>query len=549
MPYYEDKNPVDVMPPDDAWKPTYWTGMKSERSLGYDMIKWIEAFIIPPRPPQDEDDDAYDEDKWDAHGYRINIDEDEPFRLRDWQRWTLIHMFELDEKGYLRYIEFYLQIPRKNGKSFLGSAIMLYFLFKAEGGEQLLVAGLTRDIARVIYDESLAQVNINPILKKVIKATKMEMENRFVVPRATLKPLTGDARTAHGKAPGPVTWVDETHTLDSLTGTSSRGPDLYGALKSGSKDRREKILINGTTAGNQLKGLAHKLYDYGKLVAMGQVKDDKFGFMCWEAEETDDIYDPKTWYKCNPMLTEGILRLEDFENDLVQAEATSTADFERYNLNKWLQGGDKADFINPNHWKNAAKPELGKIAKGSDVTIGFDGSITEDSTGIVAICADSNSPQFGLIEVLYSWEKPQKSGEEWYVDVEEVMDAMANVFAEYNVLKLYADPSRHTAQVDAWRRMYGGGVVRDIPPTSSRNPPMSQAFRGELYAGRLFHANDPKLTRHVLNAIETFKGVPNKRTRNSPDKIDFLACAILAFGALEEIQRRGKRRAGGIRGF
>lgn len=547
MPYYDDINPVDAMPPAPEWKPTYWTGMKSERSLGYDMIEWIESFIIPPRPPQDAEDDN-DDANYDANGWRINIKEDEPFRLRDWQRWTLIHMFELDEKGFLRYTEFYLQIPRKNGKSFLGSAIMLYFLFKAEGGEQLLVAGLTRDIARVIYDESHAQVNINPVLKKVIKATKMEMENRFVVPRATFKPLTGDARTAHGKAPGPVTWVDETHTLDSLTGTSTRGPDLYGALKSGSKDRREKILINGTTAGNQLKGLAHKLYDYGKLVAIGQVVDDRFGFMCWEAEETDDIYDPKTWYKCNPMLSEGILRLEDFENDLVQAEATSTADFERYNLNRWLQGGDKADFIHPQHWKTAARPGW-KIPKGNSVVLGFDGSITEDSTGIIAIDCTEGSPTYGLIEVLYSWEKPQKAGEEWFVDVEEVVDAMAKVFQDYNVLKLYADPSRHGSQVHAWRREHGAGIVRDIPPSDSRMPKMSQAFKAALYGGKLFHGNDPKLTNHVLAAIETIKGVPNKRNRGpGAAKIDFLACSVLAFGALEEVQRRA-RRSSGIRGF
>lgn len=498
------------------------------------MADWIEDFIIPPRPPL-------------AEGAVEEVKEEEPFRLRDWQRWLLIHTFELDEYGFLRYTEVYLQIPRKNGKSFLASSALLYFLFTAEGGEQLMVAGLNREVARAIFDECVAQVNINPVLQQVIKVTKMELTNRFV--RASLIPLSGDARTSHGKAPGPLACMDELHTWDSLTGTSTRGADLRGALKSGSKDRREKLLWGMTTAGNQLNGIAHKLYDYGKQVALGTIVDDRFGFFCWEAEATDDINEEATWFKANPMLYEKILSVEDFRNDLVSSDMDSTADFERYNLNKWLQGGDRADFIAPAHWKKAANPELGTIPKGEKITVGFDGSLTEDSTGIVAINANPDSPQYGLIEILYGWEKPQKSGEEWYVDVEEVMDAMATVFAEYDVLKLYADPSRHHAQVDAWRRLYGAGAIRDIPPSSSRNPPMAQAFKTQVLTGKLFHTGlDARLTNHVLNACETFKGVPNKRSRNSPDKIDFLACSILAYGALEEVRRRGKRSTG-IRAF
>lgn len=512
MPYYHDVNPVDAMPPADEWKPAYWTPMKSERSLGNDMVQFIEHFVTPPRTMSDAD-----------------------FEVLAWQKWLLNHIFELNEDGFLRYNKIYFQVPRKNGKSFLASSIMLYFLFKAQGGEQLFAVARDSKQARYVYDETLAQIHSSKLLQKVLKPGQNVITNKRV--RASFAPLSGNSGSAMGLAPyGAI--GDEIHKWDSLTGTSNRGADMYAALTTGSRDRPEWFFLGITTAGDNDQGLAHTLYDYGKMVATGDIEDDRFGFFCWEAEEEDDIYSPETWKKANPNLQAGLMKEEDFAAELKTAEATSTADFERYALNKWLRSGDKADFISGFHWKNALKPELGKIPKGAEICVGFDGALTEDSTGIVAI--DINT---GLIEVLYGWEKDPLNAD-WFVDVDEVEKAMDQVINDYVVVKAYCDPSRHQTTVQKWARTYGRGIFRDIPPSSSRMSSMSQEFKGDVYTGHLFHVGERRLTNHTRNAIETLKGVPNKDKRNSPRKIDFLAAAVLANGARHEIIARRTKKSG-----
>lgn len=518
MPHYNDASPVDAMLPDDSWKPAYWTPMLSEKSLGDDICDFIETYITPPRV----------------------LDGAEEFRVREWQRWLLRHAFELNDEGFLRYRKIIVFLPRKNGKSFIASAIQLYFLFKARGGEQLYAAARDRKQARIVYDEAIKQIRKNPVLDKVIKTGLYKSVNKYK--DASFEPLSGDAGSAHGLAPyGSI--ADELHRWDSLTGTSNRGRDMYDALTTGSKDRDEWFFFGITTGGDNDTGLAHELMDYGKKIATGEIEDDSFGFFCWQAEDDDDIYSEDTWRKANPNLAEGLLNISEFHKDLKEAEASSTAAFEMYSLNKFVRGGDKADFISGYYWKEALKPELGKIPKGADITVGFDGSLTEDSTGIVAIDFKT-----GLIEVLYGWEK-NPLDQDWFVDVNEVEAAMDKVFQEYNVLKLYADPSRHQTTVQKWVRTYGKGIVRDIPPSASRMAPMSQEFKSDVYTGLLFHSGEIRLSTHVRNAVETIKGVPNKDKANSPRKIDFLACAILANGGRKEVESRQGRKDSGIRSF
>jgi phage terminase large subunit-like protein len=514
MGYYHDKVVTDVYPPADNWKPTYYTEMKNRRSLGPAIVTFIETFLAPPRKMTDEE-----------------------FRVREWQKWFLYHAFELNEEGHLRYSKLYLQIPRKNGKSFLASAICLYFLFTAKPGDELYVAAKNSKQARIVFKLAGDLVKERPLLQKVIKVGANELSNKLVR-GAFFRPLSSDSGGMHGAAPF-VAVLDEVHTLTSPNSSSTKGQDTYEALTSGSRDRNSKMLFMCTTAGNDDSptGLAHNIYEYGKQVATGQIKDDSFGFYCWEAEDDDDIYDPKTWFKCNPQLTENLLVLKDFEDELVAAEGGSTAAFEKFALNKWIRGGDKAEFISGYHWKNALKPELGKIKKGENIYVGFDGSLVEDSSGIIGI------NDAGLIEVLYAWEK-NPLDPEWFVDPEEIEAAMEKVFTDYNVLKLYADPSRHQTSVAKWRKAYGRNVVRDIPPSSSRMVVLTQEFKSEVLTGKLFHVGERRLSEHIKNTVETIKGTVSKERPNSSRKIDFTVCSILAAGARREVMETGKKKRG-----
>ena len=67
--------------------------------------------------------------------------------LIPWQRWLLIHAFEVidEEDGWrLRFRNVQVLVGRQNGKTTLGCIIALYFLYQLEVG---LVLGTAQDVS------------------------------------------------------------------------------------------------------------------------------------------------------------------------------------------------------------------------------------------------------------------------------------------------------------------------------------------------------------------------------------------------------------------
>src|SRR6185295_10997273 len=70
-------------------------------------------------------------------------------RLLPFQKRLIIELFELNAKGRLRYRRAYIQLPRKNGKTFLFACISLFMALMGEdGGEVYFVAGDRQQASR-----------------------------------------------------------------------------------------------------------------------------------------------------------------------------------------------------------------------------------------------------------------------------------------------------------------------------------------------------------------------------------------------------------------
>ena len=66
-----------------------------------------------------------------------------------------------------RFRTLYLEVGRKNGKSFLCSGIGLYMLSAdREGGAELVTYATKKDQARIIHKESVRMVQASPPLRK-----------------------------------------------------------------------------------------------------------------------------------------------------------------------------------------------------------------------------------------------------------------------------------------------------------------------------------------------------------------------------------------------
>ena len=497
--------------PRDTWKPAYFTPSKSDQTLGPNVADFSATLLRASR------------------GFRAG----QALELTEWQRWLMDRLLELEPTtGLLRYKRAIIGLPRKSGKSLLGTALALEHLVYGPEGAQIYSAASDRQQAKVVFGEAVNQVNNSPELSRLIKVYRdaMEIPSRGSVYRA----LSADGRRAHGLAPSLVI-ADEIHAWAGSFNTR-RDEELWDALTTGSADRPESLVVGITTAGGNTDTLLGRLYEHGRRVARGEVEDDAYGFWWWEAAQEDDPTDPTTWYKANPNLAEGLMDLTQFEAAINAAGSSGFAGFQRYHLNQWVRLAGQ-DFVSPHHYTASKRQE--SIPLGATITAGFDGSVSGDSTGIVAVDLET-----GTMSVIAAWE-PDPQNPDWTVDRAEVNAAIEHMFENYKVIMLWADPSFYEPDVLEWSKKFRGKVER-IPPTTHRIAPLAQQFLADLVAGEIGGDQDPRLERHVLNAVATESGSFRKEKKNSPRKVDLLACAVLANGARhakKDRQKTERRRA------
>lgn len=229
------------------------------------------------------------------------------------------------------------------------------------------------------------------------------------------------------------------------------------------------------------------------------------------------------------------------ERDLSQAE--------RFFGNRIVAASDA--WVDPKTWderKSLVRPP----APGNTITIGFDGSLRDDSTALVACRVDD-----GHLWVLGLWEVPDDidASMPWEVPVEAVDAAVANAFKTYDVQRMYCDPAYWQDIVGRWASQFGEKQVFEWWTNRERQMVAAlERFSTAIITGQLSHDGDVNMSRHIGNARrkETRSGLLIRKDRpQSPRKIDLAICAVLAYEARGDVIQSGvtKKRRSVMAGF
>jgi hypothetical protein len=216
----------------------------------------------------------------------------------------------------------------------------------------------------------------------------------------------------------------------------------------------------------------------------------------------------------------------------------------RYFLNERRAGS--ARWLDPKAW--AARTDLGVVvADGEPITVGFDGSISRDSSALVGCTRGRHWFVIGM------WERPPGSlGDGWAVPQEELDQAVAATMARYRVLRFYGDPREYKAWLAGWAERYGKDVVAEFPTNSAgRFAPAVLAADAGIRSGELSHDGDSRLARHVGNAHKLYVRlrvddgerrpfVLQKDRPHSPRKIDAAVAGVLADAAHNDALTAGE---------
>jgi phage terminase large subunit-like protein len=197
-------------------------------------------------------------------------------------------------------------------------------------------------------------------------------------------------------------------------------------------------------------------------------------------------------------------------------------------------------WIAPYEWDAVAAPEA-KLEKGDRITLGFDGSKSNDWTALVACRVED-----GCLFLIKAW-NPVKYPNE-VVPREDVDATVRSMFERYDVVAFRADVREFESYVDQWGRDFKKKIKVNASPAS----PVAFDMRGQtkrfaldcerfldsVLEQELSHDGNVTLRQHVLNARRyptTFDAISiRKASKDSSKKIDCAVCGVLAFGARQD---------------
>jgi phage terminase large subunit-like protein len=447
-----------------------------------------------------------------------------PLILRDWQKTLLEHLFAWDDDG-LRHRISLVGMPRKNGKSALGSVLGLYSLILGPRGAEVYSVAAEKEQARIVFQDAKRTVEASPELSAITKLYRDAIELPSF--NSVYRVLSAESVTKEGLNPTTVIF-DELHAQPDR--------ELFDvfSLAMGSRGKLAS-LIAITTAGvrsdrSGRDGIAFSLYQMGQKIARGELEDPTFFMAWWESE--GDHRSRETWDEANPGF--GDLNAEsDFESAI---RRTPEAEFRIKRCNQWVSSVET--WLPAGSWDECAGEVT--LTDDDEIVLGFDGSYNGDASVIVGAVVPKVEGDPVKVFLVKAWEKDlEHDPDDWRVDIGEVEDTVIDFCAKHRVREIACDPFRWQRSMEVLENK--GLPVVSFPQSPQRMIKACARFYDAVADGKLVHDGDPLLSRHIGNtAVKLTPAGPHikKENPNSPRKIDAAVAAILAHdrasGKIEE---------------
>lgn len=480
-----------------AWPPAWLTPVTKkeyEKSRGIHTIDFINSFCT-----QTKDTVA-------GHA-------GEKIHLRAWQEELIKNIFAVRTDGKLKHRTALVGMPRKNGKSGMGSGVALWSLFMGVSGGEIYSCAADKDQAKIVFGDAKKMIEYEPELVEHcnIYRDAIEVPSTGSVYRA----LSSEAFTKEGLSPTLVIY-DELHAAPDR--------ELFDVMTLGMGARSEPLMLAITTAGVKADrsgqdSVAYSLYQYGQKIARKEIKDDSFFFAWYEASQAADHKDPKTWELANPAYGD----LNSKEDFVSAVRRTPEAEFRTKRTNAWVSS--RTAWLSSGSWEKLSTKK--PFNPEAEIILGFDGSFSGDASVIVGVTIEEK-PHIFLVK---AWEKQPTDTDNWRVDSLEVEDEIIKFCQTYKVKEIACDPFRWQRTMSVLDEL--GLPIVEWPSTSAaRMVPACAKFYDAVMGENLTHDGNGLLTRHIQNSvIKTDRLGPRivKEHRSSPRKIDGAVASIIAF--------------------
>lgn len=277
-----------------------------------------------------------------------------PIELLDWQRDLIMRMFGWRRAdGTRRFRSVYVEVPKKNGKSTLVSALSLYLaVADGEAAAEIYLNAVDRDQANIVFEEACRMVEASPQLSKRLNISRYH--GTITDPRAygKIQKNSGDVPSKDG-VNGSGIIFDEVHRF--------RNRELWDVFTYAGISRTQPIRIAITTAGEEYEGVWFEQREFSEQVNAGTVENTSHLGVVYRARtaedgQADDIDDPETWKRVNPSMGQ-TMSIEDFGNEFAEAKAKGGAELANFlRLRLGIVARAEGKFVDMAAWEDCSGP-------------------------------------------------------------------------------------------------------------------------------------------------------------------------------------------------
>lgn len=464
----------------------------------------------------------------------------ECIHLEDWQCFIITTIFGwVDDNGYRRFSQAYIEVGRGNGKSTFCSGIGLYMLCAdGELGADIYSFATTRDQARIVFDDALAMARGNKDLQRYYGLTPLNNSMVIIGTNSKFLPKSADAGTLDGL---------NTHLgiIDELHAHKTR--KVYDVVNSSTSKRSQSLIFTITTAGYILDGICMERRRTVGHVLDGSVIDEALFGIIYTIDEDDDWQSEIALRKANPNWNISV-NPKQIMSELISAKLNTSAQKEYLtkHLDVWVNSDHQ--WLKMEHYRQCIDSSLKESDFYGEYAIyGLDLASKLDISALIRLHWREIDgvihyyvfPYFYLpADAVHSSDNSQYEGwaKDEYIqttdgpitDLNALQEWIAEDVKQYSVLSVAYDPMQATQMS---QNLLGDGVpmVELAQNLKNMSEPMKQV-QALIYTGRLHIADNPVMHWMASNVVCHTDAKENiyPRKEKVQQKIDGMVALIMA---------------------
>lgn len=433
--------------------------------------------------------------------------------LQPWQKFILTTVFgwKSREFGTRRFRTVYIEVPRKNGKSSLTSAVGLYLLAADdEPGAHVVSAAAAREQARIVFNDAQHMARrekgfLRRFGVEVLAHTIIQLETASKFESLSAEDSNLDGLNIHGAL------IDELH--------AHRTRGIWDVLGTATGSRAQPLIWAITTAGLSRASVCYDQHTHVKNILNGAVADESYFGIIYSIDDGDDPFEEASWQKANPNY--GVSKYpEAMRTEAAQAQSMPSAQtaFFTKHLNVWVNAGHQ--WLDIRHWAKCANPGLTpEDCVGRPCWIGVDLGTRSDIAAVVLLFPpDKSTPKWRCFGRYYlPSEVVEQSGNSHYqgwdragllvstegnaTDFNYILDDIMLWVDQFDIRELVYDKWKNVSLVNAFTLRGFTPPQVELRQSPAVMSPAMIALESLVLSQDIEHDGDPILTWMMSNVV------------------------------------------------